>query len=336
MSGGGGYDEFFKQARRAGGVSSGPSSGRESKQMKFKMNTGRGKATEVAGDRRSHGGGAKTPALTPEEHLRLELARRLRKKKAEAFRRRRAFPVFPAICVLVAFALSVVGSYKPEALDWVMTHIEVGVFGNARAQNTNTAKPASPSPAQEEKAADPKHDAKTETKTEAAPNVRGWTPEELSFFKKLNERKKELDLREAELTKLEEELHKQKKELDEKIGQLEAMRVRISSTLKSRVADDQEKVDKLVQFYSNMKPQQAAKVIETLNEDLAVEVIDKMKKKNAAEIMNMMDSKKARRLSELLTGYQRSPAVASAAASEANESESGRNEKKEEAGSAKK
>lgn len=301
------------------------------------MDAGHGKTPGSPGDRRSHGGGAKTPALTPEERLRLELARRLRKKKAEAFRRRRSFPAFPAACVLAAFVSSVVGVYKPEALDWVMTHIEIGVFGDAKAQNAEKA--ASSSPVQEEKAADPKHDAKAGIKGETAPNVRGWTPEELSFFNKLNERKKELDLREAELVKLEEELHKQKEALDEKIRQLEAMRVQISSTLKNRVAEDQEKVDKLVQFYSNMKPQQAAKVIETLNEDLAVEVIDKMKKKNAAEIMNMMDSKKARRLSELMTGYQRAPAVASAAASETSESENGKNEKdekKEEAGSAKK
>jgi len=33
-----------------------------------------------------------------------------------------------------------------------------------------------------------------------------------------------------------------------------------------------------------------------------------MKKKSAAEIMDALDSKKARRLSELLTGYERTPA----------------------------
>jgi flagellar motility protein MotE (MotC chaperone) len=139
---------------------------------------------------------------------------------------------------------------------------------------------------------------------------KGWSDEEMSFFKKLNDRKKEQDLREAELNKMEEELQRQKVELDEKIKRLEAMRGEISQTLKARVASDQEKVDKLVQMYSSMKPQQASKIIESLNEDLAVEVLDKMKKKSAAEIMNAMDSKKAQRLSELLTGYQRMPSSA--------------------------
>ena len=146
-----------------------------------------------------------------------------------------------------------------------------------------------------------------------APDIKEWTPEELSFFNKLNDRKIELDQRESELSRLEEELQRQKAELDGKIKQLESMRVEISKTLKTRVATDQVKVDKLVDVYSNMKPQQAAKVIENLDEDLAVEVLDKLKKKNAAEILNVMDSKKARRLSELMTGYQRTPASAEAA-----------------------
>ena len=149
--------------------------------------------------------------------------------------------------------------------------------------------------------------------------MKSWSTDELSFFNKLNDRKKELDLREAELAKLEEELQKQKAELDDKIKQLETMRGDISKTLKTRVAVDQEKVEKLVQFYSTMKPPQAAKVIESLNEDLAVEVMDKMKKKNAAEIMNALDAKKARRLSELLTGYERTPSSTSASDKSADE-----------------
>ena len=90
-------------------------------------------------------------------------------------------------------------------------------------------------------------------------DTKKWTPEELSFLGKLNDRKKELDMREAELGRLEEELQKRKSELDEKLKQLEATRTDISKTLKTRVAADQEKIDKLVQVYSIMKPQQAAK-----------------------------------------------------------------------------
>lgn len=214
---------------------------------------------------------------------------------------------------------------KSDVVDEWLGKVEISAFGQATAAEpaqANEAKAApgkASSPGKEEKlAAGPteKKEKSAETKigekTVETPSTKGWTAEEMSFFSKLSERKKELDLREIELGKLEEELQRRKAELDEKIKTLEAMRVDISKTLKTRVAEDQQKVDKLVQVYSSMKAQQAAKVIESLNEDLAVEILEKLKKKNAAEILDMMNAKKARRLSELLTGYQRSTASAGA------------------------
>src|SRR5690606_22357856 len=94
--------------------------------------------------------------------------------------------------------------------------------------------------------------------------------------------------------------------LDKRIRQLEEMRGQIGQVLKDRVELDQEKVGKLVDLYSNMRPKQAAEIIGSLNEDLAVEVLAKMKKKSAAEIMNLLPPEKAKVLSEKYTGYGRS------------------------------
>lgn len=295
-----GYEQFFKKANQAAGQKHGQRSGSQSgqkKRQKFPVDHG-----------------------TPEQRLRQELADRVqRRTKASLARKRQGFPIFPAICVGIAVASCAVGYVRPDIADHLLGKIEIGVFGSANAgeakapakeakadakTEAKAEKPAEVKPGPAEKTAE----TEAQEKPKAPADFRQWSDEEISFFSKLNDRKKELDLREAELTKLEEELQKQKAELDDKIQQLASMRTDISKTLKSRVANDQEKVDKLVQFYSTMKPQQAAKVIETVNEDLAVEVLDKMKKKNAAEILNMMDAKKARRLSELLTGYQRSTA----------------------------
>ena len=54
-----------------------------------------------------------------------------------------------------------------------------------------------------------------------------------------------------------------------------------------------------------MKPQQAAKVFETMDEDLAVEIIGRMKRKPAAEILNLLKAEKAQVISEKYTGYKR-------------------------------
>ncbi len=315
-----GYDKFFKEAQRASGLTSKKSvrgsapRPKEEAKAKFQL-----KPESRAGR-----------AVTPEDRLRAELAERMRRKQKQVLKKKKKFPLYPVLCATAALITCAVGYLNADlvddALSGVLSKVEVGFLGHADAAEPQKPKGAERAPAQakEEKNAGsgqkaPANPAETKAAeaTPEIPNTKGWTPEELSFFSKLNERKKELDLREAELAKLEEELQKRKAELDEKLKTLEATRAEISKTLKSRVATDQEKVDKLIQFYSNMKPQQAAKVIETLNEDLAVEVLDKMKKKNAAEIMNMMDARKARKLSELMTGYERSPASASASSESA-------------------
>jgi len=75
--------------------------------------------------------------------------------------------------------------------------------------------------------------------------------------------------------------------------------------LQERSTQDAAKVETLVQVYSTMKPAQAAKVLESLDEDLAVEIIGRMKKKNAAEVLNLMKPEKAQSFSEKFAGYRK-------------------------------
>jgi flagellar motility protein MotE (MotC chaperone) len=205
----------------------------------------------------------------------------------------------------LAISLILAGFYAAEP-DWfesLIGRIEVSAVGEADAEAAGPA--AEKTNAEGEKAA--------ATAGEAAPDKghepKAAVPEDLSHFEKLKQRKLELDMREKELTELEEELQKQKVELDKRIVQLEEMRGQIAQVLKDRVEMDQEKVNKLVDLYSNMKPKQAADVIGSINEDLAVEILAKMKKKSAAEIMNLLPPEKARMLSEKYTGYRRSMAA---------------------------
>jgi flagellar motility protein MotE (MotC chaperone) len=287
-----GYDQFFKEANKAARPTQKASSKPTFKLPKQEQRPG-----------------------TAEDRLRREIALRAKGRRKASMRKRQAFPVLPAIIAVVALISCTIGFVRPDLADQIFSHVDFGFFGKANAADAvkKDAKPVVAKPsADAAKTAETKDAVAAKpvetAKAEMPADFRTWTDEELSFFNKLNDRKKELDVREADLGKLEEELQKQKAELDTKLKQLEAMRADISKTLKSRVEVDQEKVEKLVQFYSTMKPQQAAKVIESLNEDLAVEVMDKMKKKSAAEIMNALKPEKARRLSEMLTGYQRSPA----------------------------
>ncbi len=124
------------------------------------------------------------------------------------------------------------------------------------------------------------------------------------YLFKLADRKKQLDQREDDLNKLSAEITKQKEEIEEKLRKLEDTRQKISAALEEKIKGDDGKVETLVQMYSNMKPQQAAKVFETLDEDLVIEILGRMKKKSAADILNLVKPEKAQIFAERFTGYR--------------------------------
>lgn len=329
-----GYDDFFKEVKKtksSSDMASGkPKHGANAGRRPLSKSTSNPRLSARNQKENSESLSGKTWGdLTPEDHLRTLLLERQKARNTELNRKQKRFPIAPVVFLSVVLVLAIVIhlTHAFENDEWVTDFISMGqnlgslselvpkldvsLFGEASASNSDAKKgektlegSANSTSAESSSKENPAASTREAT-DEKMPDIRRWSEEELSIFKKLNERKNELDLREAELNRLEEELQSQRSELEHKLKQLEKMRNQISKTLEERVKSDQEKIDKLIQVYSSMKPQQAAKVIETLVEDLAVEVLDKMKKKSAAEILNMMDAKKARRLSELLTGYQR-------------------------------
>ncbi len=224
---------------------------------------------------------------------------------------KRSLPVLPLVALLMAIAGVAYGYINLAQVESFLSRVEVELIGQTMAAEGEAAK-SEAKKANGEKSAQPgegeaaKH-AGAEGKGEknGCVEMKGFSQEELSHFNKLNERKNELDLRDAELTALEEELHKQRIEVEERVGKLERIRDEVAGVLKDRVEIDQQTVATLVDFYSNMKPKQAADVFANINEDLAIEVLGKMKKKSAADILNLLESGKARALSEKFTGYKR-------------------------------
>lgn len=227
-----------------------------------------------------------------EERLRTKL-------KVKRVRRETKIPVLSLVFAMAAVGLSAWLMIHPDRLESFLDKVEINFIGAASAEKSE--KPSQPVDPKAEKTAagEPGH---AETKN---PKAESYGEEEISHFAKLNDRKKELDQREKELNELEEELHKQRVEVEGRIQKLEEIRTQIASVLKERVTADEEKVNKLVEFYSNMKPKQAAEILQTINEELAVEVLGRMKKKNAAEVMNLIPAAKAQTLSEKFAGYKR-------------------------------
>lgn len=211
----------------------------------------------------------------------------LKKLKTRKPKRNTKFPVIQ-MCLFGVVALGALYIFEnSDEIEKLLKKVDIG-FSMAQAEEK---------PAEHEN-----KEAKKEEKVEG--KIAEAKPEEADYLFKLSERKKQLDIREEELNRYAAEISKQKEEIESKLKKLEETRTKISTALEDKIKADDAKVDTLVQMYSNMKPQQAAKVFETLDEDLVIEILSRMKKKSAADILNLVKAEKAQVLAERYTGYR--------------------------------
>lgn len=113
----------------------------------------------------------------------------------------------------------------------------------------------------------------------------------------LNARQLALDKKEAELRALEQEL-------DEKLTNLRELEIKMQKLIDSAGTIQDEKMVHLIDVYSNMKPKQAAQVLETLEEPIAVRILAGMSGRKAGEILSSVRPDRAAKLSEALTRLQ--------------------------------
>lgn len=220
------------------------------------------------------------------------------KSKAPAPKKAKSsFPTMPLFGFILIAGSGLLFLENFESIEKSLQKIEISM-GVAHAADAVT-----PTPVKAEGTAA----AATAGVDQQAIQVEGKKLDDTDYLFKLAERKKQLDEREAELNKVAEQIEKQKSEIAAKLVQLEDVRQKISAQLQDRIKADEGKVEVLVQMYTNMKPVQAAKIFETLDEDLVIEILSRMKKKSAADILNLIKPEKAQVLAERYTGY-RAPA----------------------------
>ena len=242
-------------------------------------------------------------ASTPSGNdTRNQAAQRARLMAARKKRVRAPIPLQLIVTIVLGLSLTTLAWIKQDSiLDW-LEKIEIGVFTGASAEE----KAHSPEGKSKEKVSAKTDETSGASHSESVElSSKSKDADDHAHIKKFMQRKKELDEREAELAKMEDDLKAQREALDTRIKELEKIRAQIGDVLKDKVEVDSGRVDKLVDFYSNMKPAQAAKIMETMNEDLVVETLSRMKKKSAADIMNLLEAKKAQSISEKFAGYRR-------------------------------
>jgi flagellar motility protein MotE (MotC chaperone) len=116
----------------------------------------------------------------------------------------------------------------------------------------------------------------------------------------LKKREEELRLKEVRLKALEAKILKDLEKIDKSISESkEQMGARDKKTKKN--------VDALVKVYSSMKPEEAASLVEAIDEALALQIISGMKSKIAGQVLSKLDVKVAKRISERLAGKREKP-----------------------------
>jgi len=114
---------------------------------------------------------------------------------------------------------------------------------------------------------------------------------------------KEMDIRkrEQQLNDKEERLGKLEKEVEQKVKDLLVLQKQILSVQNEKQEAVNTKVRGLAKIYGTMKPKEAARLLENLDDRLVMNIIATMSSDQAAAILALMEVKKAAKISEALS-----------------------------------
>lgn len=129
------------------------------------------------------------------------------------------------------------------------------------------------------------------------------------LYKDLAKRRDELDKREKELNVREALLKAGEKEVEGKLKQLTDVRNEIRDLLKQEDEQEQQKLDSLVKIYENMKPDDAARIMNTLDMDVVMKVIGHMSERKSSLIIAAMAPERARQVTQLLAQQKAMPEI---------------------------
>jgi len=107
-----------------------------------------------------------------------------------------------------------------------------------------------------------------------------------------SERERQLAEREAALNLKEQELNRLSARLDARMRDFETARKSMETTLSTRKKADAERYKKMLKLYKALRPEEAAGLIDKLDEDIAMELLNQMDTKTAAKLIPFLDRKR--------------------------------------------
>jgi flagellar motility protein MotE (MotC chaperone) len=131
-----------------------------------------------------------------------------------------------------------------------------------------------------------------------------FSPQEIEILQSLAQRRDDLDKRAAEIDRHEALLQATEQRIDEKIARLQQMEGKINDAFKKEDQKDEAKIKSLVKIYETMKPKEAARIFEQLDQPVLLDVLEQMKEMKTAPILAAMDPAKAKAVTLALAARQ--------------------------------
>jgi flagellar motility protein MotE (MotC chaperone) len=178
----------------------------------------------------------------------------------------------------------------------------------AKDDATNTAKDApapaaAPSPSPVQAADTPAPDVEPKPPVD----VVDQSPAEIDVLKQLAGRREELEKRSKDLDTREALMKITEQRVDLKIKEMQTLRTQVQSLLNQASEAQQVQLDNLVKIYETMKPEDAARIFDTLEMPVLMGVVQKMKPAHTALIMAKMSPDKAKEVTTNLTKQDQLP-----------------------------
>jgi flagellar motility protein MotE (MotC chaperone) len=137
---------------------------------------------------------------------------------------------------------------------------------------------------------------------------------QVDVLSSLARRGRELDMRQSQIDTQSNILAAAEKRVDTKIAQLKQLQAQIAALLGQRDAAQKAQIAALVKTYSSMKPKDAARIFDTLPDDVLIPVSQEMKSDVLAVVLANMNAQNAQKLTVKLASRLTLPDTADALA----------------------
>lgn len=142
--------------------------------------------------------------------------------------------------------------------------------------------------------------AKGAAKVLSVDEIKSLSDTDIEILQRLAQSRDKLQKWEQDLSIKENVLKITEERIDTKLQQLRLLKAEVEKSLTAYRKQEEEKTKSLVKIYENMKPKNAADILQKMDVNELVPIIDKMKEKNAAEIMAKMDPAVAKEITSKL------------------------------------